>query len=128
MSDSTHSEHSHIKIYLMVFALLGVLTAGSFGVANSSLMENRQVGWTIMMLVSVAKALLVILFFMHLRWETRWKYVLTIPAAIMSMVLVLTLFPDIVMRSKFYSQTRQNFGPEVAPVSSLNMQDSTAEH
>ena len=38
------------------------------------------------------------LFFMHLIWEADWKYVLTIPASIMSVFLVLALIPDIGMR------------------------------
>jgi len=35
------------------------------------------------------------LFFMHLKWEADWKYVLTIPASVMSVFLVLALVPDI---------------------------------
>ena len=48
-----------------------------------------------MMAVSCAKAALVMLFFMHLKYEANWKYVLTIPAAIMSVLLMLLLVPDI---------------------------------
>ncbi len=33
-----------------------------------------------MMAVSCTKAMLVILFFMHVKYEANWKYVLTIPA------------------------------------------------
>ena len=53
-----------------------------------------------------AKALLVMLFFMHLLWEANWKYVLTIPASIMSVFLLLMLFPDIKMRTKHYAEER----------------------
>ena len=35
-----------------------------------------------MMAVSCTKAMLVILFFMHVKYEANWKYVLTIPAGI----------------------------------------------
>lgn len=62
-----------------------------------------------MMLISVAKALLVIIFFMHLAWETNWKYVLTIPAAVMSALLVLILIPDIGNRTNSYSEEREKF-------------------
>ena len=59
-----------------------------------------------MMAVSCAKALLVILFFMHLKWEANWKYVLTIPASLMSLFLVLMLVPDIGRRTRVYSEER----------------------
>ena len=35
--------------------------------------------WAFMMAVSCTKAMLVILFFMHVKYEANWKYVLTIP-------------------------------------------------
>jgi cytochrome c oxidase subunit 4 len=100
------------RLFLAVFGLLGLLTLGSFGVANSALMEHRVTGWTIMMGISVAKALLVVLFFMHLRWETNWKYVLTLPAAIMSFVLIFMLVPDIANRVENYTKQRLEFAPD----------------
>ena len=44
-----------------------------------------------MMAVSCTKAMLVILFFMHVKYEANWKYVLTIPAAFMAIFLMLML-------------------------------------
>lgn len=99
------------KFFLGIFIALTVLTAISFAVANSSIMDNRVMGWTAMMLISAIKAMLVITFFMHLKWESTWKYVLTIPAAIMSLVLVFMLVPDIVNRTKSYSRSRQLHAP-----------------
>ena len=59
-----------------------------------------------MMAVSCCKALLVMLFFMHLIWEANWKYVLTVPASIMSIFLLLMLFPDVLGRTQKYSEER----------------------
>ena len=59
-----------------------------------------------MMAVSCTKAMLVILFFMHLLWEANWKYVLTIPAGMMSIFLMLMLVPDIGLRTRNYSEER----------------------
>jgi hypothetical protein len=42
--------------------------------------------------------MLVILFFMHLKWEANWKWILTVPASLMSMLLVLALVPDVGLR------------------------------
>jgi cytochrome c oxidase subunit 4 len=57
-----------------------------------------------MMAVSCTKAMLVILFFMHVKYEANWKYVLTIPAAMMSIFLMLMLVPDVGMRLRHASQ------------------------
>lgn len=107
--DHGHAEHAPppgIGKYVAVFVSLCILTAISFGIANSPIMETASIGWTGMMAVSCAKALLVIMFFMHLRWEANWKYVLTIPASIMSIFLLLMLVPDIGRRTRTYTETR----------------------
>ena len=59
-----------------------------------------------MMAVSCTKAMLVILFFMHVWWEANWKYVLTIPAAMMALFLAIMLIPDVGMRNRMVSQER----------------------
>lgn len=121
--DRDPSEKSNTKVFVFVFLMLCVLTALSFWVANSYLMENKVVGWAAMMMVSVAKAMLVILFFMHLWWERAWKYVLTIPALFMGLLLVLLLVPDVGYRYLTYSKDRRENAPEPV-VSELTEADS----
>jgi cytochrome c oxidase subunit 4 len=108
-----HSSPGGLMKYLAVFVALCVLTAISFAVGNSqTLRENSPaVMWAMMMAVSCAKALLVILFFMHLIWEANWKYVLTIPASLMSIFLLLMLIPDIGRRTEKYSDERWLHAP-----------------
>lgn len=106
----SHENHKNrTGLFTTVFVMLVILTAVSFAVANSSIMDHPTRGWLAMMVISVAKALLVILFFMHLKWETGWKYVLTIPSAVMSTLLVLVLIPDIGNRTEAYSRQRQRY-------------------
>jgi hypothetical protein len=50
--------------------------------------------------------MLVIMFFMHVKYEKSWKYVLTIPTAMMAVFLVLMLVPDVGMRTRHYSSER----------------------
>lgn len=90
-------EHGHggVKLYLLVFAALCVLTAMSFFTYSEYWPFGRHVAWAFMMAVSCTKAMLVIMFFMHLLWEANWKWVLTIPASFMSVFLTLMLVPDI---------------------------------
>jgi cytochrome c oxidase subunit 4 len=50
--------------------------------------------------------MLVVLFFMHVKYEANWKYVLTIPAAFMSLFLILALVPDVGLRGHWVSEER----------------------
>jgi cytochrome c oxidase subunit 4 len=82
--------------------------------SNEFLRVNAPgVMWASMMAVSCAKAMLVILFFMHLKWEANWKYVLTVPASIMSIFLLLMLIPDVGRRTNRYSEERWQHAAEV---------------
>lgn len=107
--EHAHGDHAHggVGKYVAVFIALLVLTAMSFAAGSSEwIMSTPAVGWTIMLAISCCKALLVMLFFMHLIWEANWKYVLTIPASIMSVFLLLMLVPDIMGRTRYYSEER----------------------
>lgn len=107
-TDDDH-DHAHggLGKYLAVGAALAVLTGISFAAGSSpAIMNTPQLGWTIMIAVSCAKAMLVLLFFMHLIWEANWKYVLTVPASIMSLFLMLMLVPDVGLRTRKYSEER----------------------
>lgn len=111
-SHHQHSEHEHhavpLSTYLAVFGALCVLTMASFFTYTEIWRNhfNAQAGWSLMMAVSCCKALLVILFFMHLKYEANWKYVLTIPASFMSIFLMLMLVPDVGRRMYRYSAQR----------------------
>lgn len=115
-SNTAHSQSGHRSVnrkpfFVAIFLMLCALTLTSFWIANSHLMETPANGWAAMMAVSAAKAMMVILFFMHLWWERRWKYALTLPAMILGAVLVLLLVPDIGHRTDTYSSTRRTAAP-----------------
>ena len=109
-ADRRSREHGHggLRKYVAVAIALAVLTTASFLTYfpfwDQYVPDN--VSRAFMMAVSCAKAMLVMMFFMHLLWEANWKYVLTIPATMMSVFLVLMLVPDIGRRVDHYSQER----------------------
>lgn len=106
--DDGHEGHGGVGKYLLVFLALCALTTMSF-LTYSPLWPWRSephVGWAFMMAVSCTKAMLVVLFFMHVFWEANWKYVLTIPAAMMAIFLAIMLVPDVGMRNRMVSQER----------------------
>ena len=118
--ESTNTSDSPLtsqrKVFLVVFGLLVVLTGMSFWVANSAIMNDRIIGWSLMLGISVCKAMLVVAFFMHLWWERAWKYALTVPTLFMGSMLVLLLVPDISMRTDHYPRSRQMLSPEAITV------------
>lgn len=102
--DHGHDDHGHggLMKYIYVFVALCLLTTMSF-LTYTDYWRNHfdvRAGWFLMMAVSCSKAMLVILFFMHVKYEANWKYVLTIPASIMSVFLVLALVPDVGLRNQ----------------------------
>jgi cytochrome c oxidase subunit IV len=102
--------------YLRVWAILAVLTAIEYfyamafkdhfpllvsGLVSLALVKAGMVGW----------------YFMHLKFEKKWVYLLIIPACVMAIFLTLMLTPDMAMKPT----DEENSGEEeswVAPASS----------
>ena len=112
MSHENHDNHdeSHggTGLYIGVFIALCVLTTLSFLTYFDFWNNNvpKNVSRAFMMVVSCTKALLVITFFMHLKWEGAWKWVLTAPMIVMSALLIFALVPDVGLRMRHASETR----------------------
>jgi cytochrome c oxidase subunit 4 len=83
--------------YLKVWAGLAVLTAIEYfyalwfkdhflvlvlGLVTLALIKASMVGW----------------YFMHLKFEKRWVYLLIVPACFMAVLLTLMLYPDMAMK------------------------------
>ena len=112
-----HDAHGHgggLAKYIYVFLALCILTGASFFTYSEYwwFHDTPQIGWAFMMAVSCTKAMLVILFFMHVKYEANWKYVLTIPCAFMSIFLILALVPDVGMRGRMASEERRYYMAE----------------
>jgi cytochrome c oxidase subunit IV len=118
-SDPHGAEHGHggsIRTYVMVALALVFLTACSYWTYTPfwPFGDNLAIKRTWMMAVSCTKAMLVILFFMHLKWEANWKWVLTVPASMMSLLLVLALVPDVGRRMRGASRERLTHAAELS--------------
>ena len=84
----------HHPNYLMVFVALCVLTGLSV-VCDVIKIESKAFLAFAVLAVATAKALFVMTYFMHLKFEGRWKYVLLAPTIILAMGLPMALLPDI---------------------------------
>lgn len=96
-----HGAHSEPEfgLYITIFVGLCVLTLVSFlsnQIVNHA-MEMPGLSMVIILLVSVGKATLVAMFFMHLKWDWSKLYFLVIPVVIMGVMMMIVLLPDIVL-------------------------------
>ncbi|HEX6963487.1 MAG TPA: cytochrome C oxidase subunit IV family protein [Lacipirellula sp.] len=110
------AEHapSGVGVYVLVALGLVFLTACSYWTYTPfwPFGDNLAIKRTWMMAVSCTKAMLVIMFFMHLKWEANWKWVVTVPASLMSLLLIIALIPDIGMRMRYASHERLTYAAE----------------
>jgi cytochrome c oxidase subunit IV len=119
-----HEGHGGTGIYIAIFLALCGLTTLSF-LTYFDFWRNHvpvEVSRAFMMAVSCTKAMLVIMFFMHLKWEANWKWVLTVPASIMSALLIFALVPDVGLRMRHASYERLKYAAE-EPAASDKLED-----
>ena len=112
--EDQHEDHGGAGLYVAVFIGLCVLTTFSFLTYFPFWRDSVPIGISraFMMAVSCTKAMLVIMFFMHLKWEANWKWVLTVPASVMSALLILALVPDVGLRMRSASYERMIYASE----------------
>jgi cytochrome c oxidase subunit 4 len=83
--------------YMKVWFILAVLTGVEYFYA---LIFKDYFGLLVGGLVSLAliKACMVGWYFMHLKFERKWVYILIVPACVMAVFLTLALVPDMAMK------------------------------
>lgn len=94
--DHGHDEHEHHAVnYTLIFGFLCVCTLLSiiFDLLKEQL--AYPVLLVLIMGVAVSKATFVLLYFMHIKFERAWKYVLLAPTAVLACALPFALAPDI---------------------------------
>ena len=109
--DHAHEENHPYVNYWMIFGILCVLTVISF-LADE--IGNKGLVLAIVVLaVAVAKALFVMLYFMHLKFEGPWKYVLLAPTIVLALAIPAALMPDI--GSHYYDVVAPQLAEDDAP-------------
>ncbi len=94
-------QHAYVK-YSTIFYALCVCTGLSIVFDFIDLKGTNIIGMNGVVLLSLlvlsvacAKALFVLIYFMHLKFEGKWKYVLLSPTIILAMGLTIAMTPDI---------------------------------
>jgi cytochrome c oxidase subunit 4 len=90
-------EHSNHQVNY--FVIFGILCGCTILSVVFDLLDIRQkLVLTVLVLgVAAAKALFVMMYFMHLKFEGRWKFVLLAPTIILALGLPMALLPDVGM-------------------------------
>lgn len=89
-TDKAHP--NYVAIWVWLLALMGI------GLAASAIPGARVIAVTVIFATATAKALLVALNFMHLRFEPWLIYAIAIVPVLLVFGLMLVLFPDFVAR------------------------------
>ena len=100
---TVHGFHAN---YFLVFVALCVCTLLSV-VTDLITFESRIFLAIVVLSVAVAKALFVMAYFMHLKFEGRWRFVLLTPTFILALGLPLALLPDIGMHYYWLTDAAQ---------------------
>jgi cytochrome c oxidase subunit 4 len=103
-----HATEAHAP-YLRVFAGLAVLTAIEYYYA-AIFKDHFAVLLTGLLALAIVKAGLVGWYFMHLKFEGNWVYILIVPAMVLATIIVLALCPDMVLKY----ETEENPGEDTA--------------
>lgn len=97
---AVHEEHPHVNYMLVFYALLG-FTVVSWAADEIAQAMHVAPGTRaklfiglIVLVVATFKALAVMMYFMHLKFERAWKYALLAPTLILAMALIVSLMPD----------------------------------
>ena len=107
MTDTHASHHAN---YFLVFVALFICTLLSifFDVIHIS---NKAVLIVLVLGVATAKALFVMSYFMHLKFEGNWKFVLLAPTIILAIGLPMALLPDIGQHYYLYAAPQSQVRP-----------------
>ena len=99
----SHAADEHagagIRPYLVIFAALVIFTTVSF-VVNAQVRAGSlesHTGFIVILGVAVCKAVLVAMYFMHLKFDWFRLYFMIIPVMILGTMMIVVLLPDIVL-------------------------------
>jgi cytochrome c oxidase subunit 4 len=91
-----HQQEAHAP-YLLVWLWLAILTGVEYFYA-AGLKDFFVILLGGLLVLAGIKAALVAWYFMHLKFEGKWVYLLIVPAIVLATILVLALVPDQAMK------------------------------
>ncbi len=98
MADTHHAGEHHgslFRAYMIIAIILAICTSLSF-LFNQAI-SVKVLAFFLILAVAITKAVLVALYFMHLKWDWKMLYFLIIPAFILGTMMMIVLMPDILI-------------------------------
>lgn len=91
-----HGGHPTTSTFITIWLVLGFLTIVELAVPQVYDAEwNRHTKWILLVLLAVGKALLVGLYFMHLKWEAKWLKWIALMPVYMGVAAVLLMCEEV---------------------------------
>src|SRR5262245_28955153 len=88
-----HADHGDVfRAYMIVAVVLSICTAASFLVNQT--VHIKFMAFVLILSVAILKAVLVAMYFMHLKWDWKLLYFLIVPVFIMGTMMIVVLLPD----------------------------------
>ncbi len=101
--DTTHHGGIAVRTYFFIFGALAICTAISFLVnfgehhPEEHPLVSPYFGFAMIFAVAVCKAVLVGMFFMHLKIDWTRLYFVIVPVMLLAVMMLVVLLPDIVL-------------------------------
>ncbi|MFN9268922.1 MAG: cytochrome C oxidase subunit IV family protein [Planctomycetaceae bacterium] len=95
--DAHAAGHAHPN-YLLIFGILILLTVASVIADMVGGSIGKVLVGLIVLVIASLKAMYVLLYFMHLKFEGAWKYVLLAPTIVLALAIPAALAPDIAFK------------------------------
>jgi len=96
MSVAHHDAADHDSHHVNYFAIfIALLVCTGLSVVFDLVPLNGIVVTFLVLAVATAKAMFVMTYFMHLKFEGGWKFVILMPTAILAVGLIVALMPDV---------------------------------
>jgi caa(3)-type oxidase subunit IV len=101
--DASHHDGIAVSTYFVIFGALAVCTAISFLVnfgeqhPKDNPFISVYAGFAMILAVAVCKAVLVGMFFMHLKLDWSRLYFVIVPVMLLAVMMIVVLLPDVVL-------------------------------
>ncbi len=125
-SPAHEAHHPHVN-YMAVFGALILLTIASYIADKVGGTLGHVIIALVVLTIACFKAMFVMLYFMHLKFEGKWKFVLLSPTLILALAIIAALMPDI--GSHYYDYAvPQTMQPDEEDAGHGNSEHATAPH
>ncbi|MFO0956253.1 MAG: cytochrome C oxidase subunit IV family protein [Isosphaeraceae bacterium] len=97
MTETPAAPQTHATPYGKVFVALLLLTVLEYFYAMAATRMDLAFPVLVggLLAMALTKAVLVAMFFMHVKYEGRWVYFLIVPSVLMATIVVAGIYPDI---------------------------------